>query len=175
MSAATTRKRDGGEDPAARGQRPHGGDPPPKTTCDDDSEDSTDDDEDDVGDDRIAVVGMNVRLPHASTPQEFWTLLDMGVDCYSGTLSQERQRDIAHVVKHFPGSSLYTGYFFSSVDTFDPTVFGISHREALFIEPEQRMFLEMVHSLFESSGVAQKVRGSNTAVFVGHSVSRILS
>ena len=51
---------------------------------------------------------------------------------------------------------------------FDHSFFGIHHKEAESMDPQQRMLLETVYEAIESAGYSiQQLKGSQTAVFVG--------
>jgi acyl transferase domain-containing protein len=69
-----------------------------------------------------------------------------------------------------PGSfNVLGGYFLnSSLQEFDPGLFGITPIEAMWMDPQQRKLLEVVWETFESAGLTmEKLEGSKTAVFVG--------
>jgi polyketide synthase PksN len=67
------------------------------------------------------------------------------------------------------------GGFIDGVDKFDPLFFNISPREAETMEPQERLFLECVHSVIEDAGYTRdSLReykghelGGNVGVFVG--------
>ncbi|KAK6195304.1 hypothetical protein SNE40_000764 [Patella caerulea] len=125
----------------------------------------------------VAVIGVGVRLPGAENCEQFWDLMINGEDTVD-EFSKERAADVDHVLAAFRGQLVdeekpfFTGSFFKSVDKFDPDVFQINPREAHFIEPEQRFFLEVVWEMLEDAAYASKIRGSNTGVYVGNTVNK---
>ena len=98
----------------------------------------------------IAIVGMGCRFPGADSPAEFWNLLQSGTDAVS------RSRFSS------PG-----GYL-SDVETFDAEFFEISPREAVDLDPQQRLALEVAWHALEDAGLARdRVAGTPTGVFFG--------
>ena len=68
-----------------------------------------------------------------------------------------------------PGSfGVRGGYFLKeTLQEFDPTFFGITPIEAMWMDPQQRKLLEVVYETFESAGITlQEISGSSTACFV---------
>lgn len=125
----------------------------------------------------VAVVGMAVRLPGAQSCHEFWKLIMNGEDTVS-EFPPARATDIKHALLPFRSQLVnedkpfFTGSFFESVDKFDADLFHINPREGMFIEPEQRIFLETVWELLEDAGYASTIRGSRTGVYVGNTVNK---
>lgn len=69
-----------------------------------------------------------------------------------------------------PGSfNVLGGYFLhGGLQEFDPTFFGISPVEAMWMDPQQRKLLEVVYEAFESGGVPlNSISGSKVGCFVG--------
>lgn len=61
-----------------------------------------------------------------------------------------------------PGSfHVLGGYFLDdTLQEFDPSFFGITPIEAMWMDPQQRKLLEVVYESFESAGVTLEVSGS---------------
>lgn len=123
----------------------------------------------------IAIVGMGCRLPGgANDPQSLWSMLDQGRDA---VVEVPRDRwnidDIFDANPDAPGK-VYTrsGGFIEQVDRFDPNFFGIAPREAASMDPQQRLFLEVVWEALEHAGIApDSLTGSATGVFLGISTN----
>ncbi|XP_031561672.1 uncharacterized protein LOC116297562 [Actinia tenebrosa] len=125
----------------------------------------------------VAVIGMAIKLPGAESCDEYWKLIMEGQDTV-GEFPSEREADISHVLPSFQshlldeGKPFFTGSFFKSVDGFDADLFQINPKEAMFIEPQQRFFLETAWKLMEDAGYASSIRGSKTGVYVGNTVNK---
>ena len=118
-----------------------------------------------------------MKLPDVQSCDEFWQLMINGKDTVKD-FPPERAADIDHVLSPFRNQLVtkdkpfFTGSFFQSVDKFDNSLFQINPREALFIEPEQRIFLETVWELLEDAGYASNIKGTKTGVYVGNTVNK---
>ncbi|MCW1097520.1 amino acid adenylation domain-containing protein [Streptomyces sp. RS2] len=92
----------------------------------------------------VAVVGMAGRYPQAPDLDRFWHLLEQGYDAI-GPLPAERHR---------PGwpVDLMWGAFLDGIDRFDPLFFAISPRDAVLMDPQERLFLEVAWEALEDAG-----------------------
>ncbi|WP_345023792.1 type I polyketide synthase, partial [Streptomyces sedi] len=119
-------------------------------------------------DETIAVVGLACRLPGADGPEAFWHLLSAGTDAIT-PVPEGRWRSATGEPEPegtLPG--MRRGGFLDSVDTFDAGFFGVAPREAVTMDPQQRLVLELAWEALEDAGVVPAaLRGSRTAVFVG--------
>jgi acyl transferase domain-containing protein/NADPH:quinone reductase-like Zn-dependent oxidoreductase/acyl carrier protein len=119
----------------------------------------------------IAIIGMGCRFPGGVTsPETFWTLLANGVDAISEVPSGRWTRqDIAALDPHAAASmGVHYGGFVDGIEQFDPHFFGIAPREALTMDPQHRVVLEVCWEALERSGqAADRLRGSLTGVFIG--------
>jgi len=122
----------------------------------------------------IAVIGIGCRLPGADNPEAFWNLLIEGRDAI-GEVPPDRW-DVDRLYDPEPATpgKMYTrrGGFLSNVADFDPTLFGISGREAEKMDPQQRLLLEVTWEAFEDAGIPVKTLGNSaTGIYVGISNS----
>jgi 3-oxoacyl-(acyl-carrier-protein) synthase/acyl carrier protein len=106
----------------------------------------------------IAVIGISGRYPLARNADEFWENLKAGKDCVT-EIPQERWDHSLYFdpEKGRTGKSYSKwGGFLEGIDEFDPLFFNISPREALYMDPQERLFLETVWKLLEGSGYTRE-------------------
>ncbi|WP_124066374.1 beta-ketoacyl synthase N-terminal-like domain-containing protein [Clostridium sp. E02] len=118
----------------------------------------------------IAIIGVSAKLPMAENAQEFWDNIRNGCDCVS-KLPNDRKKDLDDLIAGLKISDVeYRKLaYVSNIDKFDFGFFGISHREASLMDPNQRIFLETVWGAIEDSGYGgNNLIGSRTGVFLGY-------
>ena len=118
----------------------------------------------------VAIVGMGCRFPGAADLSGFWDLLVRGADPL-GPVPQDRW-NIDSLYNPDPQARGKTvsreGGYLPNLDRFDADFFGITPREAPFIDPRQRLVLETAWEALEDAGIpADRLAGSLTSVVVG--------
>ena len=116
----------------------------------------------------IAIIGMSCRLPgKVATPEQFWQLLQAGVDAIA---ELPRQRRPLPENGAADADNPYTRYggFIEQVDEFEPAFFGISPHEAACMDPQQRLLLETSWEALEAANIVPAaLLNSLTGVFIG--------
>ena len=119
----------------------------------------------------IAIVGVGCRFPGgADSPASFWQMLRNGVDATS-EIPPDRW-DIEAYYDSDPSAvgMMYTrrAAFLNRVDEFDAEFFGMSRRETVRVDPQQRLLAEVTWEALENAGrAAAELAGTRTGVFVG--------
>ncbi|UED88726.1 SDR family NAD(P)-dependent oxidoreductase [Streptomyces profundus] len=123
-------------------------------------------------DEPIAVVAMACRYPGGVTgPDDLWRLVSTGTDAMT-EFPTDRDWDLEALFSTEPGrlgtSRTRQGGFVHDAGDFDAAFFGLSPREALTMDPQQRLVLETAWEAIERAGIdPDALRGSKTAVFAG--------
>ena len=121
---------------------------------------------------RFAIVGYAARVPGANDTNEFWDMLRSGRDAVS-----EIPHDRWNADDYFDADPDAAGKmvsrragFIGDISGFDAPFFGVSPREAEFLDPQHRLLLETAWQAVEHSGTAPSaLAGTNTGVFMGMS------
>nr|CUV13698.1 protein of unknown function [Ralstonia solanacearum] len=118
----------------------------------------------------IAIVGMSCRLPAAGSVASFWRLL---LDGQSAIREVPASRwNLEHLYDADPAApgkvSTRWGGFLDDVEQFDPEFFMMSPEEAMSVDPQQRLILELGWEALENAHIdPHRLRRSETGVYVG--------
>jgi acyl transferase domain-containing protein/acyl carrier protein/SAM-dependent methyltransferase len=118
------------------------------------------------GTDPIAIIGMSGRFAQSESLDALWQHLAEGRDL----VTEVTRWSPEECVRSEPPAPGYCtrGSFIDSIDQFDPVFFGISEREATYMDPQQRLFLEESWSALEDAGYAGAgVHEKQCGVYVG--------
>jgi acyl transferase domain-containing protein/surfactin synthase thioesterase subunit/enoyl-CoA hydratase/carnithine racemase len=118
----------------------------------------------------IAIIGMSGIFPEASSKEQFWNNLINGKDGV-GEIPKERwdwQQYFGDPFGEAGKTKVKFGGFIKDIAHFDAAFFNISPREAELMDPQQRIFLQVVWQALEDSGYAVSTFSHiKTGVFVG--------
>lgn len=94
-----------------------------------------------VREENIAIVGMSGRFAQSESLDIFWEHLKQGNDLVQEvTRWQTADLSVSKELQKTP--PCHHGSLIDSIDQFDPSFFNISAEEALYMDPQQRLFLE---------------------------------
>ena len=117
----------------------------------------------------ISIIGVSGRYPQAPTLEDFWENLEHGRDCITEIPPDRWKWDENMEIT----AGMRWGGFIQDVDKFDPLFFNIAPAEAREMDPQERLFLEIVWELLEDAGITRKTleemnqQGQKVGVFVG--------
>lgn len=106
----------------------------------------------------IAIIGIAGKYPKAEDIEQFWINISQGMDCID-EIPQNRwdYKKYYDSDKKKKGKSYSKwGGFIDGVDEFEPLFFGISPKEAVGIDPQERLFLMCVYKAIEDAGYTKE-------------------
>ncbi|HEV2779719.1 MAG TPA: type I polyketide synthase, partial [Actinophytocola sp.] len=122
-------------------------------------------------DEPVAVVGMGCRFPGgADGPDRYWRALLDGVNGVREIPADRWDAAAYYDEDRSAKGKAYTkhGGFLDDIAGWDAAFFGMSPQEALRLDPQHRLLMELVWEALEDAGIAaDRLRGSRTGVFVG--------
>ncbi|MEH1778402.1 MAG: SDR family NAD(P)-dependent oxidoreductase [Nostoc sp.] len=124
----------------------------------------------------IAIIGLAGRYAQANTPQAYWENLQSGKDCVTeipperwsleGFYHENLEEAITQGKSYSKWGSFITGFA-----NFDPLFFSISPREAMGIDPQERLFLQSAWEAIEDASYTRETLRDQfqqrVGVFVG--------
>jgi amino acid adenylation domain-containing protein len=122
----------------------------------------------------IAVVGMAGRFPGAPDIDTFWRNLCDGVESIRTLTPEEIDRLEVDPARSGHPDFVAAGAQVEDVDRFDHLFWGYSPREAAFMDPQQRLFLETCWEAMEHSGHGRPGDAGLVGVYAGMGLSTYL-
>lgn len=107
---------------------------------------------DDIDIEKIAIIGMAGRFPDADNISQFWQNLINGKESLTNYTDEEllSAGENPETIKH--PNYVKTGTILTNAEMFDAAFFDFSPKEALYTNPQQRLFLEICWEAMENSG-----------------------
>ncbi|MEI6574597.1 MAG: beta-ketoacyl synthase N-terminal-like domain-containing protein [Bacteroidota bacterium] len=116
---------------------------------------------------KIAIIGMDCRLPGAKNIYEYWKNLINGVESLSTFTDEELiATGVEPAVFKQPNYVRNRGII-GGAEYFDAEFFGITPREAELMDPQQRVFLECAWHALEDAGCNPYTAKERIGVFGG--------
>nr|WP_181153264.1 type I polyketide synthase [Paenibacillus sp. AR247] len=110
----------------------------------------------------IAIIGISGRYPQADDVQQFWDNLMAGKDCI--TEVPEERWSLNGFYTPDPGTAVESGMsyskwggFLEGFAEFDPLFFNISPKEAMMMDPQERLFLQACWHALEDAGYTREL------------------
>ena len=123
----------------------------------------------------IAITGVGLRFPGgASSPESFWHLLAHGVDTITEVPPSRWELDRFYDSNPDAPGKMYArhGGFLADPAAFDADFFGISPLEAMSLDPQHRLALEVAWEALENAACnPQRLDGTPAGVFLALSNS----
>lgn len=124
----------------------------------------------------MVIVGMGIEAPGGiESPEQYWSLLADGREAL-GAIPHDRDWDVAALINGSQRDGFQpianSGGFLAGATHFDPGFFGIAPREAVAMDPQQRVALRVAWRACEDAGInPDELAGHDTGVYLGASVT----
>lgn len=126
--------------------------------------------------DPVVITGLGLEAPGGiDTAEQYWSLLAEGREALSA-IPEDRDwavRELIEGSRRDGFKPLYNiGGFLSGAAEFDPGFFGIAPREAVAMDPQQRVALRVAWRALEDAGInPDELTGHDVGVYLGASVT----
>ncbi|MEH0021902.1 MAG: SDR family NAD(P)-dependent oxidoreductase [Desulfobacter sp.] len=115
----------------------------------------------------IAVIGMAGRFPKSKNLEEFWFNLKNGFECISRFSREElAAAGVSQELLNAPSYVKAKGIL-QDIDLFDADFFNYSRRDALFMDPQTRIFHEIVYEALEDAGYDSNAYDGAIGLYTG--------
>lgn len=115
--------------------------------------------------DGIAIIGYSCSFPMSDTVEEYWNNIKDGKECVRKLEREECvRRGVSTDILNHDKYSPYAGVV-SNIEMFDLEFWGLTERDALFMDPKMRLFLEQAWIAIENSGYIKKRKQISMGLF----------
>ncbi|EGG16100.1 putative polyketide synthase [Cavenderia fasciculata] len=128
-----------------------------------------------IDEDGVALIGIGCRFPGGSTtPQQFYDQLLGGLDGISSVTAERWSKSFQD--QGFVATERGGFLDWSQWTNFDNSFFGILPKEATLVDPQVRLYLQVIWEALEDAHIdPATIRGSTTSTFLGQMYDSILN
>lgn len=129
---------------------------------------------DDSIDRQIAIIGMSGRFPGANDVDQLWANISTGAESFATFTDEELLAAGVDEAELADPNYVRSRPVLEDVKSFDATFFGMSPRDAVLADPQQRLFTECTWEALEMAGYGRSDDRGEVGVFAGTNYSMYL-
>src|SRR5262245_45236006 len=118
----------------------------------------------------VAIIGMVGRFPGANDLETYWRNIRDGVETITHFTEERLQKVISPALLQHPSYVKARGIV-EGIDQFDPAFCGYSARDAVVMDPQQRVFLQCAWEALENAGYDPRAYQGLIGVYGGSTAS----
>lgn len=119
-----------------------------------------------------AIIGMSCNIANIGGYEELWEKLVSGEDIIRD-FPESRKSELKSVLGGNLKYSFVPGAYMDRITYFEPEYFSISSEESRYIDPQQRILLELVEGAFQDAGYnVETLDDRNVGVYIGNSTNQ---
>jgi acyl transferase domain-containing protein/acyl carrier protein/NADP-dependent 3-hydroxy acid dehydrogenase YdfG len=118
----------------------------------------------------IAIIAMACKIPGADSPDEFWDILINEKDLITEIPADRWDYKSIYDPQKGVLNKIYSkwGGFVKDVDGFDADYFKVAESDAICMDPQQRIMLELTQHLLDGAGYSRKdIANKNVGIIIG--------
>lgn len=123
-----------------------------------------------VRDRDIAIIAMTGRFPGAPNVPRLWENLVQGVESLTEFTPEDMERAGRHGFLSNHPDYVWRRPILDDIAGFDASLFGMSPREAMITDPQNRIFLECVYEALEIAGYGRRDKRGKVGIFAGNNI-----
>jgi amino acid adenylation domain-containing protein/FkbH-like protein len=123
----------------------------------------------------IAIIGMTGRFSGVKSTEDYWKIISSGKEAITYYTKEELlKKGVDKALLENDNYVLANGNL-ENADQFDSSFFGVTPREADFMDPQHRVFLESCYEALENAGYTSEKYPGEIGVFAGCGMNNYLA
>lgn len=122
----------------------------------------------------IAIIGMAGRFSGVTNTEEFWDAISSGKETITYYTKEELLKKGVDKSLLENENYVFANGTIETADQFDSAFFGVTPREADFMDPQHRVFLESCYEALENAGYTSEKYPGDIGVFAGCGMNNYL-